>query len=221
MVAAFIVLFNDIAQGKASPDTLDTILEYEYYQYPANSLRMRYTSNHDENTSLQSAITRMGRGAAKVGAVLTYTLPNSRPLIYNGQEARNEKALEFFEKDPIVWRDDEMHTLYKGLAELYHSQVALTEGEMIKLESSNDDQVYAFIRKMNWNHVLIITNFSDKPFDGYIKLVGIDGYMQEYFRQINLKVMSSKLMLKLKPWEYRVYIEAKVEKLERQSIIFK
>ena len=27
------------------------------------------------------------------------------PLIYNGQEAGNDKRLEFFERDPIVWRE--------------------------------------------------------------------------------------------------------------------
>ncbi|MBN1352864.1 beta galactosidase jelly roll domain-containing protein [candidate division KSB1 bacterium] len=209
---------NDIAQGKATPKAIDESLLNERYTYPENSLRLRYTSGHDENAPLGNAISSMGKDAAQAAAVLTFTLPMGRPLIYNGQECGNLKALDAFEKDPIECSDSAYREFYQRLCRLYYGHDALSQGEMIKLESSNDDQLYAFVREVNWDRVLIIINFSDKPFDGFLMLENLDGIMQDYFRRINLRVSSSKKMLKLNPWEYRVYIEAEFKQIKKQSV---
>lgn len=37
------------------------------------------------------------------------------PLIYSGQEAGNDRRLEFFERDPIVWREHPLGELYRKL----------------------------------------------------------------------------------------------------------
>lgn len=197
-------LFNNIARGKKSPKEIDALLNEEYYHYPKGSLRMRFTSNHDENSWNQSAITRMGSAAAKTGAVLTFTLPGN-PLIYNGQEIGNEKALAFFDRDPIFWKDSHFRGLYQTLAWLYRKSPALSRGEMIKLASQNDNQIYAFARKDNDEVILVLTNFSDKNFSGEIEMGNFSGAYKEIFSQQKIHFNHKKIEMKLNPWEYRVF----------------
>ena len=49
------------------------------------------------------------------------------PLVYNGQEAGNTKRLEFFEKDPIVWKEHPNGELYRKLFALKKRNTALVE----------------------------------------------------------------------------------------------
>ena len=195
---------NAIAQGKAPLSRIDEHLQFEYYHYPKNSMRMRFTSNHDENTWNRSAISRMGREGAKAGAVLTFTLPGT-PLIYNGQEAGLEKALDFFEKDPIPWKQSDFRALYTILSELYRLHPALYRGEMEKLKSGQDDRIYAFIRRDGDDGVLTIINFSSKSAQGAVRFNGAGLSLTDVFSGNVVAANDGGLRLDLKPWEYRVF----------------
>jgi len=97
---------HQIAKGEA-----DTGALYGYYSanesaWPAAAMRMVFTENHDLNSWDGSAPERFGP-ALEAAIVLSF-VSEGMPLIYNGQEARNEKRLEFFEKDPIAWRPHPM-----------------------------------------------------------------------------------------------------------------
>ncbi|UCE04739.1 MAG: alpha-glucosidase C-terminal domain-containing protein [bacterium] len=201
-------LFNEIAQGKRSPKEIDLFLKFEYYNYPPGSMRMRFTSNHDENSWNQSVIIRMGREAARVGAVLTCTLPGN-PLIYNGQEVGNEKALNFFERDPIAWQENEFRSFYQELFWTYRQHPALNLGDMKKLVSNNDDQIYSFIRRYKDDKVVVVVNFSADSFKGEIHFNGIKGLFIEIFSDIELFFNEGKMFVNMKPWEYRIYVEKK------------
>ena len=72
------------------------------------------------------------------------------PTVYNGQEGGNDKRLEFFEKDPIVWRDDPMEDLYTTLFTLLEQNSALWHGDqggkMIRVWTDKTDEVFSFSR---------------------------------------------------------------------------
>jgi cyclomaltodextrinase len=197
-------LFNAIVQGKKSPKKIDSLLKYEYYNYPQGSMRMRFTSNHDENTWNKPAVIRMGREGAKVGAVLTCTLPGT-PMVYNGQEVGIDKALEFFEKDPIEWKENEFREFYRKLLWTYRNHPALYKGNMRKLKSDYDDQIYAFVRNHQDDEVVVIVNFSSRPFSGKVYLENIRGSFVELFTEKEVDFQSVEMMLKLEPWAYLVY----------------
>ncbi|MBD3290247.1 hypothetical protein GF337_15685, partial [candidate division KSB1 bacterium] len=199
-------LFNDIASAKRSPKRIDEYLRHEYYHYPQGSMRMRFTSNHDENTWNKSAIIRMGRGGAKVGAVLTFTLPGT-PLIYNGQETGNEKSLEFFERDPIVWKESEFRPFYQKLTSVYHHQPSLVHGTMTKLISTDDDRIYAFVRQYEDDQVIVIANFSEKPFSGDIDFSRIEGLFTDIFSGKKLSINDTTMQMQLSAWEYLICVE--------------
>lgn len=69
-------------------------------KYPANSIMMNMVTNHDLNSWEGTEYERYGKFLPAM-TVLTYILPGM-PLIYSGQEAAMNRALEFFEKDCIT-----------------------------------------------------------------------------------------------------------------------
>ncbi|MEZ4761933.1 MAG: hypothetical protein R3C26_01610 [Calditrichia bacterium] len=58
-----------------------------------------------------SATARSLRSACRTGQF-------DMPLVYNGQEAGMDKRLDFFEKDPIEWREHHYFEIYKILLNL-------------------------------------------------------------------------------------------------------
>ncbi|OQX99076.1 MAG: alpha-amylase, partial [Bacteroidetes bacterium 4572_117] len=53
-------LMNDVAKGEKSVKDIDDYFEKDELSYPANAIRMYFTSNHDENSWNGTVIERMG-----------------------------------------------------------------------------------------------------------------------------------------------------------------
>jgi len=194
-------LFNTIATSKSEPQEIDEYLRREDYSYPEGGMRMRFTSNHDENTFRGSAIERLTPKGAKAFAVLTFTLPG-HPLIFNGQETGITKRLEFFDKDEIEWRDSKFRPFYRTLNHFYKSHPALYSGHMQKIDSKI---IYAFCRKMGNDQIVAVLNLTPKSQQETIIFDNITGNFREIFKQTTLTINNSILDLKLAPWEYRIY----------------
>ena len=128
-------LLNDIAQGAADGDSLARYVAWNAETYPADAKRLSFTSNHDENSWSGTEFERMG-DAWKAMTVLCWTLPESQPLIYTGQEIGWQKRFEFFEKDSVpatAWKANEYTEFYEYLTALRHDHPALDPGSSCKL----------------------------------------------------------------------------------------
>jgi glycosidase len=159
-----------IMQGKKSVLALDTVLGIEKAAYPEGSLRMRFSSNHDENAWDAPDVKKFGVKGAKLAAVVVNTLPGI-PLLYNGQEVGNPKKLKLFEKISIDWQNgSEFRKLYAKLFDLRKSEPAFSEGEMLRLSTSNARRVYAFARVSGMNKFLVMLNFDRKAFSGSVSV---------------------------------------------------
>lgn len=122
-------ILNDIAQGSKGVDELLEYVKHDAERFPGDAFRLMFTSNHDENSWAGTEFERMG-DAAKVMAVLTFTLPNGQPLIYTGQEIGWNHRFQFFEKDPIpAWEVNEFAQFYQNLIKLRHEHPALRPGD--------------------------------------------------------------------------------------------
>jgi glycosidase len=156
-------IFKDIAKGKADARTLKTFLEHPPKAFPPGAYRMRFTSNHDENSWAGSDIELYGP-AFKAMAVLAATLPGM-PLIYGGQESGLDKRIEFFEKDPINWKDYKYASFYTGLLKLKHDNRALWNGQYggkVEVLATGNDKVFAFKRVLAGNAVQVTVNLSNE-----------------------------------------------------------
>ena len=158
-------LLNSLAQGSKTTKDLKEYLDRDAARFPKEAFRLTFTSNHDENSWAGTEFEREG-AAAEACAVLCFTLPNSQPLVYTGQEIGLNRRLEFFEKDPITdWFPNEYTTFYKRLIELKHNNPALKAGEkggpMVWWEMPSDsmDGIVAFHREVEGNKVIVLANF--------------------------------------------------------------
>jgi glycosidase len=191
-------LFNGIVDGSRDLDELDTLLDIDTHKYPAGSRRLRYTSNHDQNSWIGTAIERLG-AATKVMAVLTFTLPGT-PLIYNGQEVGLNKRLSFYEKDEIEWRASELTSFYQTLCHVYKNHPALFKGDMKKISTDAPDQIYAFTRSYADDFIVMVANLSDRPVTANLK-IDINEPLEDIFHHTPLHAAR----LALDAWDFRIY----------------
>jgi glycosidase len=161
---------SSIIKGETPASVFDSELNFEETSYPRNALRMRFSSNHDENAWDASDVEKFGGDGAKLAAVLVNTIPGI-PLLYNGQEVGNKRKLGLFEKISIDWKGgDEFRTLYARLFELRRDQPAFFAGEMLHIITTNDKRVFAFARVSGPNKFIVVCNFDTSPFNGTIDL---------------------------------------------------
>ncbi len=195
---------NEIAAGDRKAGDLQAYLEEDRSKFKAG-FHMYFTTNHDENSWQGTVFERLGDGH-KAFAVLAATF-DGMPLLYGGQEAPLKKRLEFFERDPIDWNDYEYTAFYKTLMNLKHQNQALWNGsyggEPVRINTTNNDAVFAFSRQKNDDKVLVILNLSAEP--QVVKLEGED-YEGEYNNVFagTTTTLTQDAELTLNAWDYLV-----------------
>lgn len=133
--------------------------------WPAEAMRMTFTSNHDHNSWHATEFTAFGDALPAAMALGFAT--RGIPLIYNGQEAGNTKMLKFFERDPIEWREHPNGAYLARLVKLKQDNPALHNGawggRMLHVPNSEPAKVFSFVRQVEGNKVLAVFNFSAQP----------------------------------------------------------
>ncbi len=203
-------ILNDVAKGKKNVNDIWENLEWSKNTYPADAYRMYFTSNHDENSWNGTALERYGDGF-EAFTILTYVVPGM-PLIYSGQEAGNEKRLEFFEKDVIDWSNLKYESFYTKLNNLKKLNHALWNGvaggEIININKNNNDKVFACERRKDNDRVVAIINLSNKKQQFTFKEDANTGSFKDLFSGKDIVVEKGQKII-LKPWQYVVYYSSK------------
>jgi glycosidase len=154
---------DPILQGKRPVTLLDQILKNERLQFPTGSLRMRFTTNHDKNAWDAPAVLKFGADGLRLGTVLVNTLPGI-PMIYTGEEVANDRKLSLFEKTEVDWsRPRDMGNLWKFLIAIRRGHLALSRGDMLRVPSSPEGDIFSFFRAAGSDKVLVVLNFSPEP----------------------------------------------------------
>jgi glycosidase len=170
-------LFAPLMKGERSASVLDTLLAREAKHFPKQSLRMRFSSNHDENAWDNPDVVKFGIDGAKLAAVVVNTFPGV-PLLYNGQEVGNDVKLGLFEKFTIDWNaHPDFRGFYTELFALRKASPALRTGEMKRIESTEGAHVYSFFRSQGRESIAVVYNFSSAPVTTVLTLpVSRSGY---------------------------------------------
>jgi len=202
-------LMADVIKGKANAVAISNLIEKELKEYPVNAFRMRFTTNHDENSWNGTEFEKFGEGAKPL-AVLCTTLPGML-LIYNGQEAGNTKRLDFFEKDPIKWKESEFTPFYQKLTKLKADYSPLHNGIQggkfipVKMVTKKKDQVSAFLRIKDKSRILVLANLTSENADITLNSKEAYGNYVDYFTGEKF-TFKKKNNTSLKGWEYKVLI---------------
>ncbi len=197
---------HDIVSGKAPLSRLFVYYSWNESAFPKDALRMTYIENHDVNAwdGTQFEIF----GDALEAAIVLSVVGEGLPLLHNGQEAGNPKRLEFFEKDPIGWREHPIGDLYKRLFSLKKRNSALWNGRwgatMIHVPNSSPDKVFSFVRRNDEHQVFVVINFSAEPQTIEFAEELYHGRYTDFDRGSTVN-LDDATRLALGPWQYRVY----------------
>ncbi|MEI2688348.1 MAG: alpha-amylase family glycosyl hydrolase [Anaerolineae bacterium] len=196
-----------IANGRADVFALHVYYSWNEKAYPRDIMRMLFVSNHDHNAWEGTEFEKFGD--ALDAAIVLSVLSEGMPLIYNGQEAGNDRRLAFFEKDPIEWRDHAQGELYRRLFALKHANTALWNAawgaRMVHVPNSAQTQVFSFVRSNEQDQVFAVFNFSAElvavTFEGSL----YHGVYTDCFSQQRAE-LGADAVLEMEPWGYQVFV---------------
>lgn len=196
-----------IAKGKLGLSSLRVYYSWNEKNWPKAAMRMMFVSNHDKNAWEGTEFEQFGD--ALEAAVVLSVIGEGMPLIYNGQEAGYDKRLEFFEKDPIQWREHPMGELYGKLFGLKHENTALWNANwgatMIDVTNSEPDRVFSFVRQNEVDKVFAVFNFSADPVRVTFRDSLYHGNYSDHFRAQGV-TLDKHFELELGAWDYRVFV---------------
>jgi hypothetical protein len=131
------------------------------------------------------------------------------PLIHNGQEAGHDKRLEFFERDPIVWREHPHGELYRRLFALRHANTALWNAPwgaaMVRVPNADPTRVFSFVRRNERDKVFAAFNFSPEPVRTTFRESLFCGTYTDFTTGERVD-LAEDLALAMAPWSYRVFV---------------
>jgi glycosidase len=196
---------NDIAAGKKTVLALDSVLHVQDSLYPANAIRLYFTSNHDENSWNKADYGTMPGALHAPFAVFTQTYARSVPLIYSGQEEPFLDSIRFFYKDTIPFSQYQRASFYKTLLDLRKNNAALSASVPAqKINVGNAQHVFAFVRAVKDNKVLVVLNLSATPEKVTIGQEEFWGKAHNAFSGQQETITGSPFTLA--PWGYAVYV---------------
>ncbi|MFN4019780.1 MAG: alpha-amylase family glycosyl hydrolase [Erythrobacter sp.] len=178
--------------------------------WPHAAMRMVYTENHDQNS--WDGVAAQIYGPAYEAAIALSFVGSGLPLIYNGQEADNDRQLKFFERDPIAWREGRHAALFARLIALKTAQPALHNGRfgapMVEVPNSEMADVYAFTRGQMGERVFAVFNLSPRQQVVTFEQARHLGRYADALTGAPV-VFGGGEALDLPAWGYRIYTETK------------
>ncbi|WP_066529195.1 alpha-amylase family glycosyl hydrolase [Erythrobacter sp. CCH5-A1] len=178
--------------------------------WPRAAMRMVYTENHDQNS--WDGVAAQIYGPAYEAAIALSFVGSGLPLIYNGQEADNNRQLKFFERDPIVWKEGRYDPLFRKLIALKTANPALHNGRfgaaMVEVPNSAAADVYAFTRGEKGARVFAVFNLSPRPQSITFSQARHHGSYTDAMTGAPALFAGGE-SLDLPAWGYRIYTETK------------
>jgi glycosidase len=132
----------------------------EYANNYDNSQRIvRYTSNHDVNSSDGTPLELFGGKKGSVATFVVAAYMKSVPMIYNAQEIGYAKRIDYFTKNPIDWTtaDANMLAEYKKIIAFRNTSNAIKTGTY---KGFSSDAVSAFTMETATDKVLVLANLT-------------------------------------------------------------
>jgi glycosidase len=196
---------HNIAIGEADVGALFGFYSEHESAWPAGAMRMMYVSNHDQNSWEGTEFERFG--PALYNAMVLSFAGEGIPLIYNGQEAGNDRRLQFFERDPIRWREHPNGELYRRLVALKTRNRALWNApwgaRMVQVVNSAPQRVFSFVRQQGGHRIFAVLNFSGEE----QRVTFVDGLHHGRYRDFEggaEVAVDAATDMRLAPWSYRL-----------------
>jgi alpha-amylase len=201
---AMFSMMKKVAKGERTANALDSVRNNVDTAFPANELKMFFTSNHDENSWNKADYGTMPGAIHAPFAVYTQTMPHDIPLIYSGQEEPVLDSISFFYKDTIQFKNLGREKFYKTLLELRKNPALAANASFKKVDAGNDKAIYAYTREGGGKKILVILNLSKKEQPVRITDASLLGNPYNLFMRTNEQLTNKEW--KIEPWGYVVYV---------------
>lgn len=199
---------HSICMGKSDVSRLFVYYSWNESAFPEDAMRMTFVSNHDKNAWEGTMYEQFGDGLE--AAIVLSVVGEGMPLVYNGQEAGNAKRLEFFEKDPIVWKDDTIGELYKELFKLMKGTKALWHApwgaRMIYVPNNYPKEVLSFVRQNEDEKIFCVINFSDEARTVQFEERLFEDDYTDFFKKEEVS-MQQNTQLNVPAWGYQIFVK--------------
>ncbi len=198
---------HQIALGHADVDALRVYYAWNEKAFQDDGMRMLFVTNHDMNAWEGTEFEKFGDGVE--AAIVLSAVSDGMVLVYNGQEAGNDRRLDFFDRDPIEWREHPMGELYRRLIALKSANQALWNGHwggrMVEVRTDAPSRVIAFVRRAGSHAVFAVLNLSAEA----ITAVLTDGPFAGSWDDIDGGdvAFSEGASVELPAWGYRVLVQ--------------
>lgn len=207
----------DVVNNKKTLGEFKKEIKLNYEKFPSHMHKLYYLTNHDENSWNGTVDEKYGKDWQQVG-VMVYTLPQSFPLIYTGEEAGLNRRLSFFEKDPIKkseWANVSRVDWYKRMINLkhdvqaFHNDNTLSNWKEIELTSANTENLvnvcYAYSRKNGSSEAFVFINFHSNAVEVSTQDVKLNSLTKGYKTDSNASQQIKDGKLILAPHSYIIY----------------
>lgn len=197
---------HSVAKGRSDAGHMTGYYADLISTWPQDAMRMLYTSNHDQNSWDGTAEEIFG-DSLETFMALSF-VSEGIPSIYNGQEAGLNKQLEFFEKDPIVWREHPHKDWLSKLIEVKTNHPTLHNGEWggrtEPVTTDNPRQMLSFVRGKGSDRILALFNLSSSTASVTLTGGAVEGSWCDIMDggQRRLGIGSK---LEFEPWEWHSY----------------
>ncbi len=212
---SFMGTSNDFINGKKSLAEFKKELGANYAKFPANMHKLYFLTNHDENSWNGTVDEKYGKNWQQVG-IMVYTLPQSLPLIYTGEEAGLNRRLSFFEKDQIKtteWANTSRIAWYKRMTNLKHTVPAFSNDNNLgswkelkmTTKSTAEDICYAYTRTNGNSEAYVFINFHYNPIVVSTADANLNILSSGYKIESNANQVLKNGTITLAPYSYIVY----------------
>lgn len=200
---------NNVLLNGAPATELKRSWEDSRKEFPAGSLHMRITDNHDE----ARAVARFSVKGALAASAMMFAL-DGVPLLYNGMEvgdATESGDPALFEKLPVFWHPKErppLRTIYHELIQLRKDHPAFRNDRVVWLRNSDEANLVTFMRLDEKEEFVIAINFSNRPAVGWVEVMH-----DQDFKPVKISGMpdcppSGFPLFRLNGFEWRIYRRA-------------
>lgn len=187
--------------SKNQPATNINNLNTSEYTGAADENRVvRYTTNHDVNSSDGTPLDLFGGNQGSMAAFVVSAYMKSVPMIYNGQEVGTPYKLNFpFTGTTINWNlNPEMVAEYKKIIALRNSSIAIRRGA---LTSYSNADICAFTKISGTDNVFVLSNLRNTSID-FTLPAAVAGSWKDAFTG---NPVTLNTQLSLAPYSYLVF----------------
>ncbi len=148
---------KEVFGSKKSVTSINGVNATEFINANAESQVVRYTTNHDVNSSDGTPMDLFGGKTGSMSAFVITAFMKGIPMVYSGQEVGTPYKIPFpFTSTKINWSlNPDVTAEYKKLLAFRNSSAALRKGQLFAYSS---DDVCTFTKELGSEKVLVISN---------------------------------------------------------------